>query len=426
MRVLGMLWRALYKGGLIVGLLLILNGSTPIDDSLSDKVRRFTRPVEFEFVGWTADAAAVRLWTFSSGASGYMAEAERIGLVRSALRLVDEELSLQAELARLYGDPQVDQDGPQIADLQTRLRDVAAREGTLQPLAESILAEQTAVAIDDLGLTIGGVSVPPVAFRMTELPFALIVSPRDEIRQDANIQLETDLPISDQVELEQQVESSLGVSALVVPVGGIGTYPTMIQRSAWIPWVTEVIAHEWTHNFLTPTPLGLNYDRSPELRTMNETTASLMGKEIGRLVLERFYPEDLPEEPTSTGSESAAEPEQPAFDFRAEMRVTRVRVDELLAEGRVRSAEDYMEERRLVFWERGYHIRRLNQAYFAFHGSYADEPGGAAGEDPVGAAVRELWRQSASPAKFLLSIAGMDSQEDLFRAIRAAPEAPIE
>lgn len=66
------------------------------------------------------------------------------------------------------------------------------------------------------------------------------------------------------------------------------------------------------------------------------------------------------------------------FDFRgAEMRQTRLRVDELLAAGKINEAEQYMEMRR-QFWEYGYHIRKINQAYFVFYGSYNDEPGGGA------------------------------------------------
>ena len=66
------------------------------------------------------------------------------------------------------------------------------------------------------------------------------------------------------------------------------------------------------------------------------------------------------------------------------MHKTRVHVDELLAEGKIDEAEAYMEQRRQIFVQNGYYIRRLNQAYFAFYGAYADVPGGAAGEDPVG------------------------------------------
>jgi len=105
------------------------------------------------------------------------------------------------------------------------------------------------------------------------------------------------------------------------------------------------------------------------------------------------------------------------FDFRAEMHETRVTADELLAEGKIDEAEAYMEQRRQVFWENGYLLRKLNQAYFAFHGAYADAPGGAAGEDPVGPAVRALRQQSASLADFINRIAWMTSFEQLQQAI---------
>ena len=64
-------------------------------------------------------------------------------------------------------------------------------------------------------------------------------------------------------------------------------------------------------------------------------------------------------------------------------------------------------------------IRKLNQAYFAFHGAYADVPGGAAGEDPVGPAVRALRAQSDSLADFVNTIAWMTSFEQLQQAIKS-------
>ncbi len=99
------------------------------------------------------------------------------------------------------------------------------------------------------------------------------------------------------------------------------------------------------------------------------------------------------------------------------MRQTRVTVDQLLAEGKIKEAETYMEARRQVFWEQGYRIRKLNQAYFAFYGAYADAPGGAAGEDPVGEAVRALYANSPSLESFLKRIAWMTSFEDLLGSI---------
>ena len=104
-------------------------------------------------------------------------------------------------------------------------------------------------------------------------------------------------------------------------------------------------------------------------------------------------------------------------EFREEMRQTRVTADQLLAEGKLEEAETYMEARRAVFWENGYRLRKLNQAYFAFYGAYADEPGGEAGDDPVGAAVRAFFSESPSLAAFLKRIAWMTSFEDLQGAV---------
>ena len=77
-----------------------------------------------------------------------------------------------------------------------------------------------------------------------------------------------------------------------------------------------------------------------------------------------------------------------------------------------------MEETRLVFLENGYLLRKINQAYFAFFGAYADSPGGAAGEDPVGPAVRALREQSDSLADFVNTISWMTSFEQLQEAIK--------
>jgi hypothetical protein len=100
------------------------------------------------------------------------------------------------------------------------------------------------------------------------------------------------------------------------------------------------------------------------------------------------------------------------------MRITREKADTLLAEGKIEDAESYMEERRRFFWDQGYQIRKMNQAYFAFHGAYADTPGGAAGSDPVGAAVRDLRAVSPDLTAFLKTMAAMRSFEDLQEALQ--------
>ena len=56
------------------------------------------------------------------------------------------------------------------------------------------------------------------------------------------------------------MEGGLDVSALVVAVGGIGIYPTMVMSTTDLPWLIEMVAHEWIHNYLTLCPLGVNYE----------------------------------------------------------------------------------------------------------------------------------------------------------------------
>jgi hypothetical protein len=327
------------RGIVLLVLLGLLGGATLRVSGRQTEARSFTRPLEFDFVQWTVDALSVKFAQYGLDSAGYLVPDRRTAIVRQTMALLDQDAHLQSELQDLYGQPGLQDRAELIRAKQSEIAAAERQLADLQPTAETILEEQMAVVLADLGLDAGGKSFPPISFRFSELPYALIVSPRSVIRQDANVQLATDLSLEQRVALEKAVESGLDVSALVVPVGGYGTYPTMVQRSGALDWVTEVVAHEWTHNYLTLRPLGLRYEVSEDLRTMNETTATLMGQAIGRLVLERYYPDLAPPPPTQTPPPQPGTPTTPpAFDFRAEMRQTRVRVDELLADGRVAEA----------------------------------------------------------------------------------------
>jgi hypothetical protein len=277
--------------------------------------------------------------------------------------------------------------------------------------------------VNEAGLGGLGQVFPPSLYQFSDTPQSLVISPREEISQVLDISLLPVLDADDMDALETRVFQELNHAALVVPIGGVGTYPTMVMQTADIVWLTEVIAHEWIHNYLTLRPLGINYYTTPELRTINETTASLAGKELGRLILQKYYPAYLPpeEEPDqnkATPSTSALEMAPDIFDFRAEMRKTRVEVDRLLEQGQIEQAESYMDARRQVFWENGFLIRKLNQAYFAFYGAYNDAPGGgAAGEDPVGPAVQAFRENFTSLSDFLKTISWVNSYDDLLELL---------
>jgi hypothetical protein len=389
----------------------------------NDQIRTYTRMAEFDYIGWTLDALWLKQEQQVLGAAHYLSETDQHDLVIRQIDLLETIRQLESEINQVYADPSVPDPAQVTAERRQRLEELKTQRDQQALLVESIIQQQVGQMLVDFDLTTFGQVIPPVLYQVTAMPLALVVSPRDSIRQDANISLVPDLSIEQKVMLETNVEQGLDVSALVVPVGGVGVYPTMVMSTTDVNWLMEVVAHEWVHNYLTLRPLGINYFRSGELRTMNETTANLAGKELGEALIARYYPELAPEPaPTETpGATTPAPTDPPAFDFRAEMHTTRVKVDELLAAGKVDEAEAYMEARRQFFWKNGYLIRRLNQAYFAFYGAYADGSGGEAGQDPVGPAVVKLRESSSTLAEFLKKIGQMTNFSELQQAVEVLP-----
>ena len=395
----------------------LLGGSSLLISTKSfDLARRFTRSVEFDYVSWTLDAMLVKLEQSALDTPYYFRAPVRAQIVTDYLHLMDDILSREIKVNLIYADPDIKDPAAASSDQRIALEHLYGRQRKLAPLAEAVLEELISATLASLDLTTGGQPIPPVLFHISHLPYDLVISPRGKIQQDATISLVPDLSVAQQTRLESSVDSGMDVSSLVVPVGGIGSYPTMVMRTTDLHWLSDTIAHEWTHNWLSLRPLGLNYETTPELRTMNETTASIAGQEIAAIVLEKYYPA-LATMDTIQPINLTDRPEKTDFNFNAEMHLTRVRVDELLAQGRIAEAETYMEQRRLFFWKNGYPIRKLNQAYFAFYGAYAETPGGPAGEDPVGPAVRALRAQSGSLTHFLKTISQMHSFQQLLAAI---------
>jgi len=248
----------------------------------------------------------------------------------------------------------------------------------------------------------------------------LVVSPRDNISRLREVLLVPDLSVAEMEAMEARIDG-LGYSALVVRLGGFGgLYPSLVAESASLTFLVQTATEEWLHQYLAFTPLGFRYvlhllsiARSYEVVTLNETTAPIISEEICAEVLTRYYPALLPAE--SPGPETEEDPT--AFSFDREMRTIRLRVDDLLAQDRIDEAEAYMTECRDYLAEHGYHIRKLNQAYFAFHGTYAAEP---ASVDPIGEEVRALRAQSASLSAFLNRMAGITSRQELRSALGLA------
>ncbi len=414
-------WQAWLERAILLGVVaLLLSTSVPRLPDLRARAAMYVDGLTFDFNIWTVRALWFKAQQASMGLPGYLSRVARKQAVDDYFRLTEDALRTEAALNDLYSDPRVTDPQADGALLRARLDALRRDQARVQILAESVLEAQIAAVLAQEGLTFLGQPLPPVLAHITPLPYDLVISPRDRIEQVAAFMLRPDLTADDFERLEARVDADLGVSSLVVPVGGVGTYPTMVQRTASLSWTVQTFAHEWTHNYLNWHPLGLRYDRTPALRTMNETTASIAGEEIGVAVLRQFYPERVPL--AQHGEESVAwlqehpDPRdwpRPVFDAREELHRTRVRVDALLDAGEVEAAETYMEVRRQFFWLMGLRLRKLNQAYFAFYGAYAAAPGGAAGADPVGPAVRTLRERSPSLGAFVRAISRLHSFAEL-------------
>ncbi|MEA3327484.1 MAG: hypothetical protein U9R53_09300 [Chloroflexota bacterium] len=417
------LWHGLRLAILLTAVLFTLGGAAVPPGGLLSGVRGLTRPIEFDYGSWTLDAALAKLSGWALSLNRFLSPEDQSRVVLETLSQVRLVNALEAEVLLIYAYPAIAD--PDAASQSTRasLQKEQARLDTLAPVAESILQAQLIDILQGAGLDMLGGVIPPSLFKTSDVPYSLVVSPRDEIIQALDVSLLPEITTETMDKLETRIFNDLDHAALVVPIGGIGTYPTMVRQTTDIVWLTEVIAHEWIHNFLTLRPLGINYYTNAELRTINETTASLAGEELGQMILQKYYPDFVPPEAEPAAAESTPPPEEiqsdpNAFDFRAEMRITRVEVDRLLAEGEIEAAESYMETRRQFFWDNGYLIRKLNQAYFAFHGAYNDDPGGgASGEDPVGPAVVAFRAQFEELADFLKTIAWVNSFDDLLRLL---------
>jgi hypothetical protein len=107
---------------------------------------------------------------------------------------------------------------------------------------------------------------------------------------------------------------------------------------------------------------------------------------------------------------SAAEIEDPEdFNFNRFMGATRKHTDELLADGLIDEAESYMEGSRVELLDHGYVIRKVNQAYFAFHGTYAESPSSTS---PLARYLWDLREQVDSVGELVKLLSPLGTYED--------------
>jgi len=404
---------------IITGLLLVclLGGSCASGQSFDARVESILEPYIFSIARWELRAIPEELnqWIFGrqekiddevGTVTKYFSATERIKALNAAITAVTSG-NLKGDLVSLE-------------DERNRLQEL---KKTLESAVEKIIEKDITETLAQQGIfnPIDNyirlrINFPPVNFRLQQPPNLLVISPRDRIESVKETTIQQNISLEEIEDIESKIDG-LGVSALVVELGGVATYPSLITSNAGLRFTINTAIEEWLHQYLAFKPLGFLYlldttglSRNYEIATMNETLAGMVSQEIGSIVYGKYYP----------GHESSANQDrlsEPEFDFNREMREIRKTVDDYLAQGEIEQTEDFMEQKRQYLASMGYYIRKLNQAYFAFHGTYADKPTSIS---PIGRDLKTLRGQSASLKDFLNTVATMNSHQDLIETINEA------
>ena len=378
---------------------------------IQPEVDRAVADARFDLVRYEIGAIAAKIADLARRPGVRLTVAEQRRLVEQYQQRAEAIRHVQDQVNRIYADASVaDADGAS-ADPRVHLAALRDLQGNIRPEVEAILERQVEAGLEDAGLTTAGTVFPPLRFNFTAPPNYLVVSPRDRIELEASTHLEPDLDMAAIEDIDKEGAAGFDVATLVEGLGGLGAWPTLVLDQASLAWILETVAHEWVHNYMVFHALGQHMFDSPGMNTINETVASIVGEEVGQKLAHDLYDIPYPPPPPPPGSQAPLPPPDPdRFDFNTEMRRTRLHVDELLAQGQIDEAEQYMEQRRQEFVEAGYALRKLNQAFFAFHGSYAT---GAASSDPIGPKLQDLRKLTPDLATFLAVVRGIRQPNDL-------------
>ena len=132
--------RSLEIGFYALFFVILLSDSTLLySNAPGDAARRYTRPVEFDFVNWTLDALGVKLCQSAIAAPYYFDGPARHQLVVDYFNLMDTILQDENKLNLIYSNPSVKDPAAASTSLRAELAGLYTRQSQLDPMAESIL-----------------------------------------------------------------------------------------------------------------------------------------------------------------------------------------------------------------------------------------------------------------------------------------------
>ncbi len=327
---------------------------------------------------------------------------ERHSQVREFFDLVQESRDLER---RLLDTSPSDDAAPR---LRSELGRISQGRDEIQATVEETIESEISKVLSQEGFSSRiGLIFPPVDTVFARSPGVLILSPRDRIDRQDSILMKPGLSAETRGMIEDQILEDRNMAALVESTGGVAAFPSVVTETAGLRHAVVTAAHEWLHHWFFFQPLGQHFWDSSDMTTLNETAATLGGQAIGDRVFTAITGEQVSRE-----SEPPAPADLGAFNFNDAMHETRLRTEALLADGKIEEAEAYMEERRLFMAENGFFIRKINQAFFAFHGTYATS---AASISPINGQLKELRSQSDSLEDFLKTVGTFGSYNEFLK-----------
>ena len=286
--------------------------------------------------------------------------------------------------------------------LQRELSNIQERKGELENKVEEILQDQVRGVLKAQGINhpwFGTLPLriffPPVNVEIDPAPYLMVISPRDRIIPISQIILRPEINWDIAAELESQIEDKFNVSSLVTGrLSGLSTFPIMIADDRDLRTAIRTIADEWTHHFMFFAPLGraLAFDfYNFDLRTVNESIACIVAEEISDMVIKKYYGHIIDEQEIRARNERRDK-------FHSELRQIMEVVEEYLSRGKIDEAEEFMEASRIDLVEKGFYVRKLNQAFFARRAPYISTP---VIINPLAERVKEIREESRDLGEFL-------------------------
>ena len=276
----------------------------------------------------------------------------------------------------------------------------------VEEVLESLISN---VLVEEKFARLGTFVFPPVDTKLKRAPNLLVISPRNQIERVQEILLSAEIPLSVIENIENKLLLEEDLSGLVIGLGGLATYPSSIADMQSLEDILTTVAHEWMHHYLFFHPLGRAIYDNEEMMILNESISTIIGNEIGTKVWAKISNN---ENCISQPKEQKEQKENTSFNFSDVMKETRQTVETYLQDGQIEEAEIYMDNQRKEFVRNGYSIRKINQAYFSFYGTYADRPESVS---PIYKYLLEIRNESSSLREFLDLLEDISSYEEFLK-----------